>query len=158
MQFLDLAAIAAIAALCAAGTASARPAATVEVAAPAIAAEPTGTLALSFTGLEAKEGKIMLALYDEAGWAGGRPVRSAMADAASGEVKVSIEGLPAGRYGVKAFHDVNGNGRMDTNPFGMPTEPFAFSNDAHGQMGPAAWADAAFTLRAGANAQSVTIR
>ena len=59
---------------------------------------------------------------------------------------------------MKAFHDVNGNGRMDSNPFGMQTEPYAFSNDAKGQRGPAAWADAAFTVTAGDNAQSITTR
>ena len=35
------------------------------------------------------------------------------------------------------FHDVNGDGEMNTNPFGIPTEPFAFSNNARGSFGPA---------------------
>ncbi len=158
MQFLDLVCIATVAALAATGTARAQ---SVPAAAPApvsaTAAVP-GTLSLTFTGIEAKQGRIMIALYDEAGWSGGRPVRAETVEVTDGSASVAIAGLPVGRYGIKAFHDVNGNGRMDTNPFGMPTEPFAFSNDARGRMGPAAWVDAAFTVAAGANAHAIAIR
>ncbi len=160
MQFLDLVCIATVAALVATGTAHAQSApATAPAAAPvsATAAAP-GTLSLTFTGIEAKQGRIMIVLFDEAGWGGGRPLRADMVEVTGGSASVTIPGLPVGRYGIKAFHDVNGNGRMDTNPFGMPTEPFAFSNDARGRMGPAAWADAAFAVVAGANAQAIAIR
>ena len=58
---------------------------------------------------------------------------------------------------MRAFHDVNGDGRMNTNPFGMPTEPFAFSNNARGNMGPASWDRAEFAA-AGAVAQTIVIR
>ena len=124
-------------------------------AAPALASDPA-SVALTFdTG--AATGAIMVALYDEATYGGGQPVRAARIDVAAGEHSVSFEGLPAGDYGVKAFHDVNGNGRMDTNPFGMPTEPFAFSNNARGNMGPASWDRARFTV-SGAAAQTISIR
>lgn len=157
MHFFDLACIAAIAALAASGAASAQtaPGAT-PVTAPAAAAP--ATLSITFTGIEAKQGTVIVSLYDEAGWNGGRPVRSEMVEAAGDTGSVAIVGLPAGRYGVKAFHDVNGNGRMDSNPFGMPTEPYAFSNDAKGQRGPASWADAAFDVAPGANAHTIVIR
>ena len=68
-----------------------------------------------------------------------------------------ITGLAPGRYAIKAFHDVDGDGRMGTNPFGMPTEPYAASNNARGNMGPPAWSDAAFEVPAGETAQSITI-
>jgi len=157
MQFLDLICIATITALTACGTAGAQTA-SAGVAAQTSAPAEAATLTLTFTGIEAKRGTIMLALYDEAGWSGGRPIRSEMLDASAAVVGISITGLPAGRYGVKAFHDINGNGKMDSNPFGMPTEPYAFSNDAKGQRGPASWSDAAFTVTAGGNAQTITIR
>ena len=153
MQFLDITCIALAAALAASGTARAQT--PISISAPTSA---TATLSVAFTDIEAKQGSIMLALYDEAGWNGGKPVRAEMVDASTGQADVSISDLPAGRYGVKAFHDVNSNGQMDTNPFGMPTEPFAFSNNAHGQAGPAAWGDAAFTVAPGSNTQSIVIR
>ena len=47
-------------------------------------------------------------------------------------------GLPGpapGRYAVRAFADENGNGKLDTNLLGMPTERYGFSNDAKGNRG-----------------------
>jgi uncharacterized protein (DUF2141 family) len=46
---------------------------------------------------------------------------------------------------------------MNRNPFGMPTEPYAFSNNAVGNMGPAGWDRARFTVQ-GATAQTISIR
>ena len=124
-------------------------------AAPAFASEPA-SLALTFdTG--ASTGAVMVALYDEATYAGGQPIRAAVVNVAAGEHSVTFEGLPAGDYGVKAFHDLNGNGRMDANPFGMPVEPYAFSNNAVGNMGPASWDRAKFSV-SGAAAQTISIR
>lgn len=122
----------------------------------ALAAEPHSSVALTFEP-GADTGAIMVALHDEATYAGGQPVRAARLDVAAGERTATFEGLPAGDYGVKAFHDVNGNGRMDANPFGMPTEPYAFSNNAVGNMGPAGWDRARFSVQ-GATAQTIRIR
>ena len=47
---------------------------------------------------------------------------------------------------MKAFHDVDDDGAMATNPFGMPIEPYAFSNNAVGNMGPAGWDRAHFSV------------
>lgn len=126
------------------------------VAAPALA-EPVASIRFDFeTG--AATGKIMVALYDTAeAYSGGAPVRQAQVDVANGQTQADFGDLPAGDYAMKAFHDVNGNGRMDTNPFGMPTEPFAFSNNARGNMGPASWDRARFSV-SGEVAQTVAIR
>ena len=128
------------------------------VAAPAFA-EPAAGPSVRFdfeTG--AQTGKIMVALYDTAeAYSGGAPVRAAQVDVAAGQTDAVFADLPSGEYAMKAFHDVNGNGRMDTNPFGMPTEPFAFSNNARGNMGPASWDRARFAL-SGEVAQTITIR
>lgn len=123
----------------------------------AVQAEPAGdTVTLTFeTG--ANTGTVMISLYNaEATYSGGAPVAS-KAISASGPVVAVFENLPAGDYAVKAFHDVNGNGRMDTNPFGMPVEPYAFSNNARGNMGPAGWDRAHFAV-AGDTAQTIQIK
>ena len=65
---------------------------------------------------------------------------------AQGEAITISTTLPAGTYGVRIMHDVNGNQKLDTNFVGMPTEPFAFSNNAMGSFGPPKWKDVAFTL------------
>ncbi|WP_426027001.1 DUF2141 domain-containing protein [Brevundimonas sp. TWP2-3-4b2] len=118
-------------------TAAAAAALLLTAAAPALAqSADTSKVVLTFeTG--AATGSVMVALFgSEAAYNGGAPVAQA-AVSASGAVVARFENLPAGDYAMRAFHDVNGNGQMDTNPFGMPTEPYAFSNNARGNMGPA---------------------
>jgi uncharacterized protein (DUF2141 family) len=58
---------------------------------------------------------------------------------------------------MRSFHDVNGDGEMNFNPFGMPVEPYAFSNNAVGNMGPASWERARFNVN-GAVVQTITLR
>lgn len=137
--------------------AAALAAAPLSVAVPAVAQSVDSRLTFTFeTGAET--GAVMVALYaDEAAYESGAPSRAARVDVAAGERVAVFENLPAGAYGMKAFHDVNGDGKMDLNPFGMPTEPFAFSNNAVGNMRPARWDRARFDV-AGATAQTIRIR
>ena len=118
---------------------------------------PGASVSLTFeTGAE--RGAVMVALYDsEAGYAGERPVGRQRLDVAAGQRTAVFEGLPAGDYAAKAFHDLNGDGEMNFNPFGIPVEPYAFSNNAVGHMGPARWDQARFAV-SGATAQTISIR
>ena len=54
--------------------------------------------------------------------------------------------LDPGRYAVIVFQDENGNGRLDKNAWGVPTEPYGFSNNAEGFLGPPSFAEAAILL------------
>ncbi len=121
-------------------------------------AQDTASVTVTFNGIQTPAGAIMAGVYDsEAAFAGGAPVKGVRLEVTGGEVSTVITGLTPGRYAIKAFHDVDGDGRMGTNPFGMPTEPYAASNNARGNMGPPAWSDAAFEVPAGETAQSITI-
>jgi uncharacterized protein (DUF2141 family) len=114
-------------------------------------------LALTFE-TAAGSGAVMVSLFDsKAAYGGGPPVRQARIGVARGEREAVFEGLPAGTYAVKAFHDVDGNGRMNVNPFGVPTEPIAFSNNARGSMGPAPWERASFAV-SGTTSQTIVLR
>jgi uncharacterized protein (DUF2141 family) len=115
------------------------------------------TVTLTFD-TAATTGEVMVVLFgSEAAYSGqGAPVAQAMVDVAAGQHTATFT-VPAGDYAVKSFHDVNGDGRMNTNPFGMPTEPYAFSNNARGNMGPATWAQAHFAVE-GDTAQTISLR
>lgn len=69
----------------------------------------------------------------------------------SSRVSIMFPDIPEGRYAIKAFHDVNDSGALDTNWMGIPNEPYGFSNDARGTFGPPSFEDAAITVKAGAN-------
>lgn len=128
--------------------------------AAAVAQNPAGNLTVNFTGIEEEQGAVMGVLFDsEAAYDGkGAPVRPIMVAANKAEVAATFEGLAPGTYAIKLFHDVDGDGKMGTNPYGMPTEPFAFSNNAQGNMEPAKWADAKFEVKAGANVHNIIIK
>ncbi len=46
-----------------------------------------------------------------------------------GTMTTSFKNLAPGRYAVMVVQDLNGNGRVDTNFVGMPTEPYGASNN-----------------------------
>ena len=60
---------------------------------------------------------------------------------------VLIKNLPAGRYAVAVYHDIDSDGVFDTNVLGIPTEDYGFSRNASpGFFSPPSFADAAFDL------------
>lgn len=62
----------------------------------------------------------------------------------STEFSFTFPEVPSGVYAVKIYHDVNSDEELDTNWIGMPKEPFGFSNDAKGRMGPPSFEAASF--------------
>jgi uncharacterized protein (DUF2141 family) len=50
---------------------------------------------------------------------------------------------------VACFHDENGNGKLDTGLFGIPTEGVCASNGATGSMGPPRFEDAKVRIAGG---------
>jgi len=106
-------------------------------------------LTIEVTGARSARGHVAAALYAGAdGW---------LKQAAAGErvvagerVTIVFRNLAPGTYALAVFHDENGNGRLDANVAGIPTEPFGFSRDARGTFGPPKFPDAAVELTADA--------
>ena len=89
----------------------------------------------------------MLSVVNEAAFnEKGEPAAQAILQPINNEVVFSTDSLPAGVYAVRVMHDVNGNGDLDSNLIGMPTEPFGFSNNARGNFGPPTFSDTKFTV------------
>lgn len=111
---------------------------------------PTAVLTFDIEIIKA-EGAVMIALFDNAAAYGGKgaPVRATRVPAEKLEMTMSFKGLTPGTYAVKAYHDLDGDGKLSVNPFGLPIEPFAFSNGAQAQYGPPSFDKAALTIGAG---------
>ncbi len=124
------------------------------VGAPALG----GELSVTIRGIESGEGQLMIAVVSsEAAFNGESPaVLSVLIAPQPGAVTFSTDALPDGEYGIRVMHDENGNGDMDSNMVGMPTEAWGFSNNAMGNFGPPGWADIRFTLN-GAAAQTIDL-
>ena len=91
---------------------------------PAVAA----TLVVRAEGIGSTEGELKVAVCDRGFDESGCRLGSSRAPTATVE-EFTFEELSPGRYAVAVYHDVNGNGRLDTVPPGLPTEPYGFSND-----------------------------
>jgi uncharacterized protein (DUF2141 family) len=105
------------------------------------------SLSIQIQGVRTRTGQVMLSLctaveYD----AGDRCAFGKIVPIRDIGAPIVIDNVPNGTFGVKLFHDVNGNGRLDANAMGIPREPYGFSNNARGRFGPAKFEDASFTI------------
>lgn len=69
------------------------------------------------------------------------------AEVIDGKATCTFNDLAPGKYAIAAFQDLNDDGEMNANMFGMPVEPYGFSNDARGQFGPPSFDDQLFELK-----------
>jgi uncharacterized protein (DUF2141 family) len=112
------------------------------------------TLVVRAEGVDVGKGSVRVAVcargFDEAGCPRGanRP-----ADAAA--LEFVFRDMPAGRYAVAAYQDVNGDGELGKIPPGIPTEPYGFSNDV-GRWAPPSFEKAQFEV--GGDRTTVVIR
>ncbi len=92
------------------------------------------------------DGVVSVSLFSAAGdWLNKGEVKS-IKIGNKDEVIIEFEDVPEGTYAVSVIHDENSNGDLDSNAFGMPTEPYGFSNNARGMFGPASFDDSKFSV------------
>ena len=107
-----------------------------------------GDLSVEVLGVTPNHGKVYIAIYDqpEAFPISGRQRASQVVASEDTHLTVHFSELPAGNYAAVAFQDFNGNGKLDKNLFGIPKEPYGFSNGARGNTGPPTFTAASFAL------------
>ena len=106
------------------------------IAATGFRAEEGGSLKVTLSNVK-KTGKIHVAVYRE-GEEFPSPkflMQSSLVEAADGKCVIQFDAIPFGSYAVALYQDVNGNGEMDKGMFGIPSEPFAFSNNFKPRFG-----------------------
>ncbi|MEM9825914.1 MAG: DUF2141 domain-containing protein [Planctomycetota bacterium] len=62
------------------------------------------------------------------------------------------------KFALAAYHDINSDGSLNTAAFGIPTEPYGFSNSARGLAGPPQYSEAAMTAPPPGTAINLPIR
>lgn len=120
------------------------------VAAPAQEVK-SGTIQVTLEGVMDGQGQVRVALEKsakdfESGSFDTPKYLSRVEEAKGDSVRVTFPAVPYGTYAIKAFQDFNGDGKLKTGFMGSPEEPWGFSNDATGFMGPADFSDAKFEL------------
>jgi uncharacterized protein (DUF2141 family) len=88
------------------------------------------TLLLDIQNFRGQTGNVCVALYRPTDDfpQGKKPQELRIVPVKGKQQQISFEVEP-GDYAVAVFHDVNGNGKLDTRLFGIPKEPYGFSNN-----------------------------
>ncbi|CAH0447149.1 DUF2141 domain-containing protein [Ralstonia syzygii] len=110
------------------------------------------TLTVTVEGARNRQGTVRAALFrDAALWLkpdGAARASVAALDSVTGDsVTFVYADLSAGRYALSVFQDANGDGKLDTNPACLPIEPYGFSRDVRGRVGPPSFDDAAIDVQ-----------
>ncbi|NVK05012.1 MAG: DUF2141 domain-containing protein [Flavobacteriia bacterium] len=92
--------------------------------------QPSSTLSVSISNIEDR-GTLFIGLYNTSSSFGetSRSFRNVKPYATASAKTVSFDRLPEGEYAIAVFQDINGNGKLDKNFFGVPTEPYGFSKN-----------------------------
>jgi uncharacterized protein (DUF2141 family) len=99
-------------------------------------------LHIRVTGIKTDTGVIMLQLLNE---------QQEVEAQEKGTIRCGISemtfiGIIPGKYAIRYFQDENGNGELDKNKLGIPTEGYGFSNNAYGMFGPKPFKDWLFEV------------
>lgn len=104
-------------------------------------------LAVNVLDVRPGGGEVKLLLFDrEDGFRKEDKARQVLRlPAGAGAVTGTFAGLPAGRYAVIAYHDENGDGKLNLRLGMFPKEGYGLSNNLK-PLGPPKFAEAAFDL------------
>lgn len=101
-----------------------------------LAQEKTFDLVIKVENVGSQEGKVRIALYDSEDKFLDEQMKGGAVDASVGSVFHKFTNLRPGTYAISLFHDEDGDGKLNSNFMGIPSEPYAFSNNAKGMFGP----------------------
>ncbi len=108
----------------------------------------SGELKLTITNISPTGGDLYIAVYDnkESYMNPDLAFLLKIVPIDSDTKNIVFKDVPPGEYAISVFQDINGNGELDKRDAGIPKEPFGFSNDARGKLGPAKYKDAKFNF------------
>ena len=124
------------------------------------AGESTQTVSIHVSGLKTQSSNLYVAVFDSAeGFP--KPEHSSTTttisvDAESVEFSLSLPDTST--TGIAIFQDLNGDGKLTKNGFGLPIEPYGFSNNARSTFGPPSFSQAAFKVSEKTSPIEITVR
>lgn len=107
-----------------------------------------GTLQIAVNGIANNQGKVCIELFaqqEAAQFPERTPLLKQRIAAAGGTMTFTFDHLSPGRYAALVFHDENGNGKLDRNWIGIPSEPWGVSGKRP-FAGPPSFADSVFSF------------
>lgn len=102
------------------------------------------------------KGDVYVALFNaKNAFPEGKPLEGKKLEVTDKSVHTTFSVEP-GDYAVAVYHDENGNGKMDKRMFGIPKEPYGFSNNFRPTMSAPKFSDCSFSV--GNSGKSVSIK
>jgi len=107
------------------------------------------SLRLEVSALRNARGTLNCRLFTEpASFPDGEGARTVRAAITGNPVSCAFDDLPPGTYAVAVVHDENGNGKLDRNFLGIPTEGYGVSNNRTYAASSPKWEESRFTVAA----------
>ena len=112
-----------------------------------VAAEGAASLRLEVSTFRNAKGTLNCRLFqDAASFPDGEGSRTVRASISGNQGTCAFDDLPPGTYAVAVVHDENGNGRLDKNFLGLPTEGYGVSNNRTYAASSPRWEESRFTV------------
>lgn len=113
-----------------------------------VASETTRSLAIHVTGLKHQASNLYVAVFDSAiGFPKPEHSRETTTVAVTTDtVKFSLSLPDLATTAIAIFQDLNGDGKLTKNSFGLPIEPYGFSNNARSAFGPPSFSQTTFEV------------
>ena len=115
-----------------------------------------GALSVRVVGLKNNNGVVYVTLFNSKESYIKHKYKEIAIKPVDNEAVGSFEKLSFGEYAISVIHDQNGNGKLDSNIFRIPKEPYGFSNNAAATFGPPGFEESAFAFNS--NQQIIEIR
>lgn len=115
-------------------------------------------LMITVENIKISTGQIWIAVYNDADKFLGEDVFTKVVKKvdSTSDLTIPVPGLTPGNYAISVLHDENNNDKMDTGLFGIPKEPYGFSNNVRPKFSAPKYKDAVFQLST--DNQSLNIR
>lgn len=120
-----------------------------------------GVLILEIQNIEQAKGNIRVGIYNRAK---GFPVSDdvytgkVIPVVKTGSMRIEIKDLPLGSYAIGVHHDLHGHHKMPTNLFGVPLDPYGFSNDATAKWRAPRFEESMFNFSKSGQVEAIEIR
>lgn len=100
-------------------------------------------------GFQASKGILRVCLFDSEDTFFDNSMACEVKDTPSNRQRIVLrfsKKIPAGRYAIAVYQDINKNGILDRNWLGIPSEPYGFSNNPSTLFGPPSFQKASFEM------------
>ncbi|HSF45717.1 MAG TPA: DUF2141 domain-containing protein [Chitinophagaceae bacterium] len=107
-----------------------------------------GIIKVRITNVSKKKGEVMVALFSSPTgfpYETSNAIQRQKGPAVNGIAELTFTDIKRGTYAIALFHDVNGDGKLNTNFIGIPKEGYGVSNNTYNTFSAPGYKESSFT-------------